>query len=526
VAARPLIEIVPNFSEGRRQEVIDAIVEACQVPGALLLNRQWDPDHNRLDCTLIGDAASMRRSALAAASKATELIDMDEHVGSHPRMGAIDVLPFVPVRSVSMEECVQLARGVAEEIAETLGLPVYCYDQAAFVPERTSLAEVRKGEYEGLKADVAAGRRLPDFGPHEIGKAGAVAVGARKPLIAFNVYFRGDDEEAVKDVARNVRESSGGLKNVRAIGFSVPDRGLMEVSMNLVDHEATPVHRALELVRREAARHGLVVHSTEIVGLVPQAAIAESASFHLQLDGFDPEGQILENLVSRADAGARSSEAAERGESSTLADLSVAGFLEALSSSDATPGGGTAAALVGAFGASLVAMVGRVTVGKKAYEEVWERMGEIVAEADRSRLEFLSLAERDAEAFDAVMAAYRLPKESEDERSARARAIELAMAGAVDVPMAVARRAVSLLAPCGEVINTGNANAASDGAAAGHLLFAAAQGALRNVEINLASMTDAEAVERTRGEAGSLDERGRELLAATAELFRRRMQPA
>src|SRR5438105_864451 len=190
---RPLLAIVPNFSEGRRQDVIDAIIDALLVPGVRLLNKQWDPDHNRLDASLVGPPDAVRASALAGAAKAAELIDMAQHKGSHPRMGAVDVIPFLPIRDVTMEECVELARDVGREMGETLGIPVYLYDQAALVPERRSLAELRKGEYEGLRGDVAKGKRLPDFGPREIGKAGAVAVGARKPLVAFNVYLSGTE---------------------------------------------------------------------------------------------------------------------------------------------------------------------------------------------------------------------------------------------------------------------------------------------------------------------------------------------
>ena len=253
----PLVEIVPNFSEGRRQDVIDAILAASRVPGVRMLTWQADPDHNRLDASLVGSPEAVRRSALAAAAKAAELIDMDQQRGSHPRMGAVDVIPFLPIRDLSMEDCVALARDVGKEIADSLGLPVYLYDQAALLPERSSLAVVRKGEYEGLKADVAEGKRLPDYGPHEIGKAGAVAVGARKPLIAFNVYLNGADEDAAKQIARAVRESTGGLKNVRSIGFFVEERGAVTVSMNLVDTDATPIYRALELVKLEASRFGL-----------------------------------------------------------------------------------------------------------------------------------------------------------------------------------------------------------------------------------------------------------------------------
>jgi glutamate formiminotransferase / 5-formyltetrahydrofolate cyclo-ligase len=296
--APPLLAVVPNFSEGRRADVIEAIVGALRVPGARLVYRQADPDHNRLDTTVLGDADAVRRSAMAGAATAARLIDMDEHRGSHPRMGAVDVIPFMPVRGVSMDEVVELARGFGKELAETLDLPVYLYDRAALSPERHSLADVRRGEYEGLRDAVARGERLPDFGPHRIGKAGAVAVGARKPLIAFNVYLDGTDEAAAKDIARRVRASSGGLPAVRAIGFSVPERGgAVTVSMNLVDAEVTGLRTAFDAVAREAAARGLNVTSSEIVGLVPASAIDEDDVGHLRLEGFDADAQILERLV-------------------------------------------------------------------------------------------------------------------------------------------------------------------------------------------------------------------------------------
>jgi glutamate formiminotransferase len=298
---RPLVAIVPNFSEGRRPEVIDAIVSALQVPGAILVARQADPDHNRLDCTLIGPGDAVRRSALAGAAAAIELIDMDRHSGNHPRIGAVDVIPFMPVRDVTMQACVELARAAGREIAEALGLPVYLYGEAALLPDRRNLAEVRRGEYEGLRAEVAEGRRLPDFGPNAIGRAGAVAVGARKPLIAFNVYLGGADGEAARDIARLVRESSGGLPAVRAIGFAVAERGSVTVSMNLVDFEETSPRRAFEAVRAEAERRGLSVLSSEVVGLIPEAALGSDDVRALRLQGFDPESQILERVVERAE---------------------------------------------------------------------------------------------------------------------------------------------------------------------------------------------------------------------------------
>lgn len=292
-----LVGVVPNFSEGRRADVIDAICEALEVPGAHLVYRQADPDHNRLDTTVIGTPDAVQRSALAGATIATRLIDMEQHRGSHPRMGAADVIPFVPLRGITMDECVELARGFARTLAATLRIPVYLYDRAALVPERASLAEVRRGEYEELKRAVARGERLPDFGPHEIGRAGATAVGARKPLIAFNVYLSGTDESAAKEIARAVRESSGGLPAVRAIGFPVPERDCVTVSMNLVDHDVTGLRTAFDAVKVEAEKRGMEVVSSEIVGLVPQAAIADDDPPYLRLEGFDADAQILERLV-------------------------------------------------------------------------------------------------------------------------------------------------------------------------------------------------------------------------------------
>ena len=292
-----IVGVVPNFSEGRRRDVIEAIVEALNVEGARVVFAEADPDHHRLDTTVLGDADAVRRSAIAGVAAAVERIDMFEHRGEHPRMGAADVVPFMPVREATMNACVALARDVGRELAETLNLPVYLYGEAALVSERRSLADVRKGEFEGLREAVAAGDRLPDFGPHEIGRAGATAVGARKPLVAFNTYLSGDDEAAAKDIARAVRESSGGLPAVRAIGFSVPERGCVTVSMNLVDFEVTGIREAFDAVANEASARGMEVMDSEIVGLAPEAALPPGDQEHVRLKGFSPEEQILERLV-------------------------------------------------------------------------------------------------------------------------------------------------------------------------------------------------------------------------------------
>jgi glutamate formiminotransferase len=292
-----LVVCVPNFSEGRRRDVIDAICDALAGGGARLVYRQADPEHHRLDTTIVGSPDAVRASALAGAATAVELIDMTTHTGGHPRMGAADVIPFVPLSGISMEEVVDLARAFAAELADALHIPVYLYDRAATSPERASLAEVRKGEFEGLREAVARGERLPDFGPHEIGRAGATAVGARRPLVAFNVYLTGTEDDA-KEIARSVRESSGGLPAVRAIGFAVPERGAVTVSMNLVDIDVTSPRVAFDAVEEFATERGMEVRSSEIVGLVPRAALGEDDIGYLRLEGFDADEQILERLVS------------------------------------------------------------------------------------------------------------------------------------------------------------------------------------------------------------------------------------
>jgi glutamate formiminotransferase len=299
--SEPLLGVVPNFSEGRRVEVIDAIVGALHVPGARVVYAEADPDHNRLDTTVLGSADAVFASAMAGAAEAVGTIDMFAHTGGHPRMGAVDVIPFMPVRDVTMDDCVDLARRFGEELAASLDLPVYLYDRAALSPDRASLADVRRGEFEGLREAVARGERLPDFGPREIGRAGATAVGARKPLVAFNLYLDGTDEEAAKRIARAVRESSGGLPAVRAIGFVVPERGgIVTVSMNLVDHDVTGLRAAFDAVAVEAASSDMRITDSEIVGLVPSAALRDGDIGYLKLSGFDPEGQILERLIDAA----------------------------------------------------------------------------------------------------------------------------------------------------------------------------------------------------------------------------------
>lgn len=294
---KQLVECVPNFSEGRRQEVIDQITAAiAQSPGVQLLDVQSDLDHNRSVVTMLGAPQAVVEAAFRAMATASQLIDMDHHRGEHPRMGATDVAPFVPVRGVTMQDCVALAHQLGERVGAELGIPVYLYEEAATRPERRNLADVRRGEYEGLREEIAANPdRAPDFGPAAMGTAGATAIGARPPLIAFNVYLNSGDVGPARAIAKAVRHSGGGLRFVKALGLLV--EGQAQISMNLTDYRRTPIHRVVELIRVEAAHFGLAITHSEIVGLLPAEALVDAAQFYLQLAGFTP-GQILENRLS------------------------------------------------------------------------------------------------------------------------------------------------------------------------------------------------------------------------------------
>jgi glutamate formiminotransferase len=287
---------VPNFSEGRRQDVIAEIVGALtSVEGVKVLDVQSDADHNRSVVTMVGEPEAVEEAAFRGIGRAARLIDMDQHQGEHPRMGAADVVPFVPIAGVTMADCVEMARRLGERVGRELSIPVYLYEEAATRPERRNLADVRRGEYEGIKAEIETDRyRAPDFGPAKMGKAGATVIGARPPLVAFNVYLNTDDVAIAKAIARAVRHSSGGLRYVKALGLLVEGRA--QVSMNLTDYRRTPVHRVLEMIRREAVRYGVAIVSSELVGLIPNEALVDAACFYLQLDGFLPD-QILENRL-------------------------------------------------------------------------------------------------------------------------------------------------------------------------------------------------------------------------------------
>lgn len=294
---KEIVQCVPNFSEGRRREVVEALVEVIKgVAGTSLLDYSLDPDHNRSVITFVGDREAVIESAFRAAQKAVDLIDMRKHSGGHPRMGAADVIPFIPVSGIGMEQCAAAARQLGQRLGEELHIPVFLYEAAASTPERRNLAVLRAGEFEGLQAAIESGRK-PDFGPPRLHPtAGATAVGARRPLVAYNVNLTTADVVVAKKIAAAVRERSGGLANVKALGVYLEDEKRAQVTMNLVNCEATPIHRVVELIKAEAARYGVGVVETEVVGLVPVQYLLDAAAHYLQLNRFSSD-QILENRI-------------------------------------------------------------------------------------------------------------------------------------------------------------------------------------------------------------------------------------
>jgi len=390
-----LVECVPNFSEGRDKSKVDAIVEAMKLDGVYLLDREMDADHNRCVITIVGDRDAVQEAAIRGVGKAAELIDLNQHQGAHPRLGAADVVPFIPIEGVSLEDCVAMARHVGEQIWKRHKVPVYLYEAAATSPERQNLENIRRGQFEGIRAEIASNpARKPDFGEAALhSTAGACVVGARKFLIAYNIFLNTRDVEIAKKVAKTVRFSSGGLRFVKAAGFLV--RGLAQVSMNLTDFEQTPIHRVFEAVRAEAARYGVLPQSSEIVGLIPKKALEQSAEWFLQIENFD-SSLILENRLAGVMGGKMAVGGIRAG---------VEPFIEQLAAPTATPGGGSAAAAAGAMAAGLGKMVATMSRGKKAYAQYESQLSEAIARLSQLREDLKLAIDADAESFKEVMAA-------------------------------------------------------------------------------------------------------------------------
>lgn len=492
---KPLVECVPNFSEGRRLEVVEAIVEAVRrVPDTAVLDYSLDADHNRSVLTFIGSPEAVEQAGFAAIKRAAELIDMTQHSGEHPRIGAADVVPFIPIRGVRMQDCIDIARRLGKRVGEELGIPVYLYEQAATRPDRENLANLRKGEYEGLREAIRSDPdRTPDFGPAELGMAGATVIGARAPLIAYNVYLSTADVEVANKIARAIRNSSGGLRFVKALGLLIEGRA--QVSMNLTDHTHTPVYLAQEMIRREAARYGCMITHAELIGLIPEQALVDTARWYLQLDLFKDD-QILERRLQQVAQG-------------TAAATTPQAFLEAVASGEPVPGGGSVAALAGALGAALAAMVARSTLGKKKYLEVESEMQEVARIADDLRSSLTQAIDEDSVAFSNVLAAYHLPKDD----LSRAEAVQKATLHAADVPLRTAKLASQAIEQLKLVAERGNVNAASDAAAGTHMALAAVEAAALNVLVNLQGLDDQHTVNSLREQIVTLRDNARVLAA-------------
>jgi glutamate formiminotransferase / formiminotetrahydrofolate cyclodeaminase len=498
-----LIECVPNFSEGRDATKIDALVAAMQsVEGVYVLDRESDADHNRCVITLAGEPEPVAEAALRGVGKALELIDLTKHSGEHPRLGATDVVPFIPVDGVSIEDCIALAKKVGNEIWNRYKIPVYFYESAATRPDRTNLENVRKGQFEGVREEVLRNPdRAPDVGdPRLHPTAGAVIVGARKFLIAYNINLNTPDVSIANKIAKAIRFSSGGLRYVKSMGVDLRARHTAQVSINMTDYEQTPLHRVFEMVRSEAARHGASIVGSEIVGLVPKRAIEMTADFYLQFENFSA-GQVFENRLAAALAGMP----LESGPGK-LAALARP-FLDAVAEPTATPGGGSVSAFASALAASLAQMVAGLSRKKKSQAAYVEQLSAAVSEMHAAAAELAAAIDRDAASYDAVLAAFKLPKETAEEQRHREDAIQKATRGAAEVPLSVARKSAEIFERLGQLEAISSASMLSDLRVARLMAAAGARGALANVAINLDSITDASFVAAMRKQSAEIESR-------------------
>lgn len=506
----PMVECIPNYSEARRPEVVEAILAAIQaVPDVHILDHHSDLDHNRTVVTMVGSPAGVEQAAFDSIAKAAELIDLNQHTGEHPRIGATDVVPFVPISDITMVECVEMARRLGKRVAEELHIPVYLYEEAATRPDRQNLENIRKGQYEGLKEDILVNaERKPDFGPAKLGTAGATVIGARQPLIAFNVYLTTSDVGIAQKISKAIRHSSGGMRFVKAMGVLV--EGMAQVSMNMTHYRQTPIARTVELIRREAQRYGVNIHHSELVGLIPQDALVDAAVWYTQMDGFQAD-QILER---RLFEGIR--------ETSAQAGSGKPEFLEELAAATPTPGGGSAAAYVGAISAALTAMVARLTVGKKKYADVEGEMFELVEQAETLRQSLTAAVDEDAQSFMAFMDATRLPKDTPEQQVERRAAMQAATLGAARVPLKTAETIVQAMRLAQQALTKGNLTAMTDAGSA--ILFgrAAVGAAGLNIRTNVNGLDDKTAGEELEKSLLALEAQADQIVAQAKEILNSR----
>lgn len=545
-----IIECVPNFSEGRNPEVIKSITDAIEsVEGIKLLDVDPGAATNRTVVTFVGEPEAVVEAAFRAIKRAAELIDMRNHHGAHPRMGATDVCPLVPVSGITLEECAELARQLGKRVAEELAIPVYAYEASAFTPERKNLAVCRQGEYEGLPERLGVAGKGADFGDRPFDEAaartGATAIGARGFLIAVNFNLNTTSTRRANAIAFDVREKGrpareggkltgaplkdengrpimipGTLKGTKAIGWYIDEYGIAQVSMNITDTSLTSLHQAFDEVSRAAAARGVRVTGTEIVGLVPKSALVEAGKHYLtlqqrslgipeneivrmavlsmgldQLKPFEPKEKVVEYML----------EADENKGKKRLIDLSCRDFARTTASESPAPGGGSVAAYMGALAAALGTMVANLSAHKPGWDDRWKEFSDLAEEGQHALDHFLHLVDADTEAFNDIMAAIGMPKGTEEERRERAAALEAATLHAAELPLDTAKRACSLFPWLEEVARQGNPASASDAGVAALAATAAVRGAALNVRINAVGLADKERAQQLIAESQQLE---------------------
>lgn len=487
-----LVECVPNYSEGRDRAKIESIVSEMKKYPVHVIDVEMNHDHNRSVITVVGEGKAVQEAVFHSIKKAAEVIDMNTHRGEHPRFGAADVVPFVPLLDTPMEYCVNLASELGERVGRELNIPVYLYGLAARVPERKELPDIRneKFQYEQLRDAISSDQRYaPDFGPREVGSAGATIIGAREFLIAFNVDIKPDDLRQAKEIAKRTREKGGVLKNVRALGFDLKETQEAQVSMNLVNFKETPVPQVFEFVKREVESRGLDVTRSELVGMIPLKAMEEIYRFYLMNREFSVEQIIEKKLLD------------------IFRNESMVSYLSELASDKPAPGGGSASALVGAMGAALISMVSGLTIGKKGYESVADNMKEIRGRAEQLVWKLYRQAEMDTRAYQDLSSALQMPKGTEGEKAARAKAVQERLKAATEVPYETGSAAASLFEILPFMMANGNRNAISDVYCAGLFLYSSVIGSMQNVKINLSLVKDQEFVDEYRRKMESLVEK-------------------
>lgn len=558
--SRRIVECVPNFSEGRNKEVIRQITEEIEhSEGVKLLDVDPGEATNRTVVTFVGEPEAVVEAAFKAVKKAGELIDMRQHHGAHPRMGATDVLPLVPVNGITLEECAQLSRRLAERIAKELSIPCYCYEAAAFKPERKNLAVCREGEYEALPEKMSNPEKAPDFGarPYDEGVArtGCTTVGARDFLIAVNYNLNTTSTRRANAVAFDVREKGrpkregnpitgkpvrdengnpvmipGTLKSTKAIGWYIEEYGIAQVSMNITDINVTPLHVAFDEVCRCAQNRGLRVTGTEIVGLMPERCLIEAGKYFLRkqnrslgipkediiniavksmglddLKPFNPAEKVVEYLLDADDSNRK------------LTDLTVKGFADETARESPAPGGGSVSAYMGAMGAALGTMVANLSSHKPGWDERWEEFSQWAEQGVALEQELLHLVNEDTEAFNKIMAAFGMPKATDEDKRLRSEAIEKATLFAAQVPLQTMKTSIKVFALCRAMVEKGNPNSVSDAGVGALAARAAVLGAGMNVKINASSLKDRAKADALVAEAQTLiDQANAEEQAITA----------